>query len=358
MLTASCIWSSFQNSGKRHIILTGSRNSGKTTLLNELFPEKVCGITTWAEPKKAVYLKDNISSETVKVGAFEASLDVNENRMLLCDDGFEVFGSKVLNECIENDSEWVTIDEIGYLESACDEYIKSLNRLFDNKHVAAVVRKQSLPLLQQLCSRSDVFVVDLDNPFGNIGCVVMASGLGKRFGGNKLMADFGGKPLINSILVATEDVFDDRVVVTKHKDIEKLCAEKGIKAILHNLPHRSDTIRFGVESVYGVDGIMFVPCDQPLLKKETVIALALAFKNDSTSIWRIACGETHGMPVIFPDWSFDELLKLENSQGGANVIKEHTESLRTLKIKDEYELKDVDTTDDLIELLKLSDNKT
>ena len=30
----------------------------------------------------------------------------------------------------------------------------------------------------------------------HLGCVIMASGLGTRFGGNKLMADFDGQPLI------------------------------------------------------------------------------------------------------------------------------------------------------------------
>lgn len=28
----------------------------------------------------------------------------------------------------------------------------------------------------------------------HLGCVIMASGLGKRFGGNKLMADLMGSP--------------------------------------------------------------------------------------------------------------------------------------------------------------------
>lgn len=33
------------------------------------------------------------------------------------------------------------------------------------------------------------------NPLNpNLGCVIMASGLGKRFGDNKLMADFDGQP--------------------------------------------------------------------------------------------------------------------------------------------------------------------
>ena len=29
-----------------------------------------------------------------------------------------------------------------------------------------------------------------------IGCVIMASGLARRFGSNKLLADFGGRPML------------------------------------------------------------------------------------------------------------------------------------------------------------------
>ena len=62
MPTASCIWKSFQTSGKKHLILTGDRGSGKTTLLSALFPCPMPGLTSWAVPKQGVYLKDNFSS--------------------------------------------------------------------------------------------------------------------------------------------------------------------------------------------------------------------------------------------------------------------------------------------------------
>lgn len=45
-----------------------------------------------------------------------------------------------------------------------------------------MARKQDLPFLNELRSRQDVFVVDLDRPFGHTGCVIMASGMGKRYG--------------------------------------------------------------------------------------------------------------------------------------------------------------------------------
>ena len=53
----------------------------------------------------------------------------------------------------------------------------------------------------------------------HLGCVIMASGLGKRFGGNKLMADFDGQPLICRALTVTDGLFSHRVVVTRHADV-------------------------------------------------------------------------------------------------------------------------------------------
>ena len=50
------------------------------------------------------------------------------------------------------------------------------------KHLLMVVRKQKLPFLDSLLAQQDVFVLDLDQPYGNAGCILMASGQGRRFG--------------------------------------------------------------------------------------------------------------------------------------------------------------------------------
>lgn len=186
-----------------------------------------------------------------------------------------------------------------------------------------------------------------EQPFGNTGCVIMASGLGKRFGGNKLMADFLGEPLLCRVLAATEGIFSRRVVVTRRQEVAALCRERGIDVVLHDLPHRSDTVRLGLEALEGVEHCMFCPGDQPLLRRETVADLVRAGGEEPEAIWRAAWGDTPGSPVLFPQWTFPELLTLPEGKGGGFVISRYPDKLRTLSVSDRHELLDADTPEDL-----------
>lgn len=318
----------------------------------QLFPQPLPGLTTWAEPETAVYLRENCSGQTVQVGVYDPSLPGTENKMTLCGDGFVSLGVPALLRCAESDSEWVSVDEIGYLENTSPEFRDALQVVMERKHLAGVVRKQKIPFLRELCCRKDVFLVDLDAPFGSIGCVIMASGLGKRFGGNKLMADFHGRPLISKILDATEGIFSRRVVVTRHEEVAQLCKVRDIPAILHDRPHRSDTVRLGMEAMEGVERCMFCPGDQPLLRTDTIAALALASANEPGFIWRTSCDGVPGAPVVFPLWAAPELRSLPEGNGGGAVIKKYPKRLRTVNVWDKYELNDVDSPEDLVRLLE------
>ena len=186
--------------------------------------------------------------------------------------------------------------------------------------------------------------------FPKAGCVIMASGMGSRFGSNKLMADFHGGPMVLRSLAATEDIFERRVVVTRHEDVAQLCRERGVETVLHDLPDRSDTVRLGLEAVGDVDGCLFCPGDQPLLRRETVAALAVHWANDREMIWRPAFEETPGSPVLFPRWAFPELMSLPRGKGGSAVIRDHPECVRTLPVSDPQELMDADTPEALTSL--------
>lgn len=179
--------------------------------------------------------------------------------------------------------------------------------------------------------------------FPKTGCVIMASGMGNRFGGNKLMAEFAGKPMILRALAATEGLFDRRVVVTRHEDVARICQEQGTAVVLHEQPYRSDTVRLGLEAMGDVDCCLFCPGDQPLLRRETVASLLEIWKKNRDYIFRPVFEEIQGSPVLFPSWAFPELLNLPQGKGGGVVLQAHPDAVRTLPVADAFELADVDT---------------
>lgn len=119
----------------------------------------------------------------------------------------------------------------------------------------------------------------------------MASGVGARFGGNKLMAELCGAPLVGHVVRATDDLFSRRVVVTRHADVAALCETLGAQVILHDEPCRNDTVRLGMEAMDGCDTVTFVQGDQPLIRPASIVALLRAAERDAAgAVGRNAAG--------------------------------------------------------------------
>ena len=324
-----------------------------SALSRRLFPSgSIPGITTWARPKEAVYLRENRTGKTAVIGRYDPALSGPENRMRPVREGFENLGIAALENCRRTGTPWAVIDEIGYLEAGSEAYCQAIRQWMEQKRLAAAVRLQPLPFLEELLGRQDVFSVNLDQPFGELGCVIMASGLGKRFGGNKLLAPFRGKPMLAWALEATEGIFAVRTVVTRSREIEELCLRQGVPVLFHSLPYRSDTVRLGVEEMEkrNRSGCLFLPGDQPLLKRETVAAMALCGVCHPEEIWRATWKEQPGMPALFPNWTFSELKNLPRGEGGGALIRRYPERVRLFGLWDPWELKDADRPEDLTEL--------
>ena len=181
-----------------------------------------------------------------------------------------------------------------------------------------------------------------------LGCVVMASGFSRRFGENKLLCPFRGKPLFQWCLEALPMEELERVtVVTRYPQLEPLCREFGVTLLLHDHPARSDTIRLGVETMEGLDGCLFTVADQPLCRRETLTALVTAFRVEPGQPARLSWGEKMGNPVLFPAGLFSSLAALKGEQGGGCVLPE---MVTQLPVSHPDELTDVDTPETLAEL--------
>ena len=190
-----------------------------------------------------------------------------------------------------------------------------------------------------------------------IGCVIMASGLARRFGSNKLLAEFDGKPLLCRAFAATAGL--NRVVVTRSAQVKLLCEECGVPVLHHALPFRSDTVRLGLEFLLtrfpSLTGCVFLPGDQPLLTRETLGGMVSAFckepeqKSRIFRLWDSQSG-TPGSPVLFGADYFEELKRLPEGKGGGVVVKRHPEKVTLFPARHPAELMDADTPEMLEKL--------
>ena len=209
----------------------------------------------------------------------------------------------------------------------------------------------------------------MENP-KPIGCVIMASGLSRRFGSNKLAAPFCGQPLLcRAFSITDTPLLAARIVVTRSAEVQELCRAHGIPVLLHSLPGRNDTVRLGLTALRaqhpGLAGCIFLPGDQPLLRRETLERLICAFgavgqKETEREIFRPGYWPEHdqdpvvGSPVLFGSGYFAELCALPEGKGGNVLLRNHPEHLHVLPITDPAELLDADTPDALARLERLA----
>ena len=180
----------------------------------------------------------------------------------------------------------------------------------------------------------------------NIGCVVLASGESVRFGSNKLLADFLGRPVLACLLDALPPELDT-VVVTRSPAVQALAAARGFRCILHSEPEVRDTIRIGLAALAGTDGCLFCVGDQPLLTGNTIRAVLREYAAHPDCIVRAAFAGREGNPAIFPPATYPALAALAEGEAGVTVIRRHPELVRTVQASFAEELADVDTPETL-----------
>ncbi len=190
-------------------------------------------------------------------------------------------------------------------------------------------------------------------------CIVMAAGVGKRFGANKLLADFGGKPLFRWALEAIDGrCFSTVTVVTGHGPVAAAAEELGFRVVCNDRPEDgvSRTIRLGLQAAGECGGALFMTADQPLLTAETLRALTERFMEEPQCIFAASHNGMRGNPCLFPRDFFGELCALQGDTGGAAVIRKHPERLRLVEVP-EWELLDCDTPETLAVCLEKSAKK-
>ena len=178
----------------------------------------------------------------------------------------------------------------------------------------------------------------------------MASGFGRRFGSNKLLAEVDGVPLYHRAMAALAPAeFDRAVVCSPYPQILAAGERFGFLPLYNGGAAEgiSASTRLGLARMSDLDGVLFAVCDQPWLTTKSIIRLKKSFLESPDAIYALSWQGRRGNPVVFPADLFGELAALTGDTGGGAVIRRHPERLRLVEAFSPNELLDVDNPEAL-----------
>lgn len=186
-----------------------------------------------------------------------------------------------------------------------------------------------------------------------VSAILLAAGGGSRFGGGKLLANFGGRPLVLAVLDAlAEAPVDETVVVlgAEAGEMRRICEPYNVRIVENADWERgqSTSVLAGLRAL-GEEaraGVVLLG-DQPFVGAEAVGRLAAAFEGGS-KIAVATYGGRRRNPVLFSRevWPLLEE-ELTGDEGARSVLRRHPELVVEVPCDGVGDPADVDTRADL-----------
>jgi CTP:molybdopterin cytidylyltransferase MocA len=180
---------------------------------------------------------------------------------------------------------------------------------------------------------------------------VLAAGGGSRFGGGKLLAELGGRPIIEAVFDNLGKAPVDEIIAIVGADAKRLrgvCERYGVKTVANEEWERgqSTSVLAGLRACGGEAAVILLG-DQPFIGAEAVERLVAAFAEGA----KVAVATYEGKrrnPVLFSRevWPLLEA-ELAGDEGARSVLRRHPELVVEVPCEGVGDPTDVDTREDL-----------
>ena len=181
----------------------------------------------------------------------------------------------------------------------------------------------------------------------SLDAVIMASGLSRRMGCNKLLLPLGGSTVVEQFLDRFPYTLFEKVIFVYSEPQVALLAGKYPLIVCHNQQPESGksySIQLGLSKSTAADGILFAVADQPLLSGATITTLVEMFSGHQGQ--KIIVPEAAGRPanpVLFPAACRSEFAELQADSGGRVLIAKEPGRVCLVPFTAADEFCDVDT---------------
>lgn len=185
-----------------------------------------------------------------------------------------------------------------------------------------------------------------------IAGVVLASGMSKRFGKNKLLMPLGNQSVLEHVIDRVKSSHVDKVFVVygHHEEEFKRIARKKKIELIYNPTYKegqSASVKKTVEALKDhVEGVLFILGDQPFLNPNTINLLIETFHRNPKNIILPIYNGKRGNPVLFSKDFFQDMLRIQGDKGARGIIKENPERISEVILSDTIENYDIDTEED------------
>jgi len=197
-----------------------------------------------------------------------------------------------------------------------------------------------------------------------VRAVLLAAGLSKRMGKDKLMLEYNGKTLLqHSVELLNSLPVDERIIVTSDTRSDKIDLPPGIRLIINPNPEEgiSSSIRFGLEAITGISEyithLLFLNADQPKLATGDVIPIIEAAKKFPDKIIFPAVNNEPNSPTMFPVSYRTELIELskppvtgQEGSGGKIIRDRNPQNCCSITPQAPGNFTDIDTMENYNEL--------
>jgi molybdenum cofactor cytidylyltransferase len=182
-----------------------------------------------------------------------------------------------------------------------------------------------------------------------IAAVVLAAGMSRRMGTNKLLAEVDGVPIVvRAVDALLASRAQEVVVVVGHEAhrIRATLAGRAVRFVENPLYEEGlgASLRAGITALEDVDGALIALGDMPWIRTEHADALIAAF--DPTSEHSI-CVPIHagkrGHPVLWSARHFEEMRALGGDIGARTLLEKHAAAVQPVQVQDAAVHFDVDT---------------
>ncbi len=192
-----------------------------------------------------------------------------------------------------------------------------------------------------------------------LSLIVLAAGKSTRMRGrNKLLAQIHGKPMIRKVVETALNSKADEVIVVLGWEAEKL------RAVLHDLPchlimnrdyeqGQSSSVKAGLRAIGNATrAIIVLPADIAKIDTSSINLVIDEYNQTEAPLIIAAYKGNLGHPILLSKELFKEIEQIgEPTFGLKSIMKKHKSEMRLVETGRENVLRDVDTPEDLKELL-------